>query len=478
MSQGTLLPSSEPAGAPSVREATRTSDGLADNWGRSGTKVTNNGAEPEVPHPWRRRLYRWLKWWVRWVLTIDVIVAFAMFAQQRSLGSVPTVIVAVVLGAIALLTKPRRSSVRRRIVPLLVGIAFVGVVASVTWSYSGYLHAPGAATTAARTANWMRDHHMGSIVDVLEQRLYPGQALGNGPIAANQTPLAALARSVGRSGGAATPRSIPSHDLIDSTVKGEGKWSPSGRLVHGHTVTYTTFVRPDPAHTNVVASAVWFDPRSTKVTYVPGTKQPGNWAWKSGIPVSKRSGLVAAFDSGFKFKDIPGGYRTEGRTPVPLMAGQASLVLRRDKPAEIGAWGSEVTMAPDVTSVRQNLRLIVDQARIVPGLQSGTAHSWGSHKWQVEHTNRSGIGITADHALVYVAGSQLTTKTLASAFVRLGCVRAMELDIHASNPTFNFFYPNANGTSVTGRKLTASMKSSATRYLAPDQRDFYAVTVR
>ncbi|MEO6898977.1 MAG: phosphodiester glycosidase family protein [Mycobacteriaceae bacterium] len=210
---------------------------------------------------------------------------------------------------------------------------------------------------------------------------------------------------------------------------------------------------------------------------MPGTKQKGTWAWGSGIPVAERPGLIAAFNGGFKFKDIPGGYQTEGRTPVTLADGQASLVLHAHGPAEIGAWGSEVKMTPDVTTVRQNLQLIVDHGQPRPGLETASTTDWGSHRWQLQYTNRSGLGITAGHALVYVSGSNLTTETLAKALAKLGSVRAMELDIHASNPTFNFFDPAPSGNPVTGSRLTASMKSSETRFLAPDQRDFFAVTL-
>jgi len=73
----------------------------------------------------------------------------------------------------------------------------------------------------------------------------------------------------------------------------------------------------------------------------------------------------------------------------------------------------------------------------------------------------------------------MTTATIAHALVQVGAIRAMELDIHSQHPTFNFFTP-APGThdGVKGQKLLPEMSRPATRYLAADQRDFFAVLVR
>ena len=43
---------------------------------------------------------------------------------------------------------------------------------------------------------------------------------------------------------------------------------------------------------------------------------------------------------------------------------------------------------------------------------------------------RSGLGVTADGAVVYVAGPGLSALSLANLLVRAGAVRAMELDIN------------------------------------------------
>ena len=60
-----------------------------------------------------------------------------------------------------------------------------------------------------------------------------------------------------------------------------------------------------------------------------------------------------------------------------------------------------------------------------------------------------------------------------------GVVRGMELDIHPEMVTFNIFHPTDRmSTGVTGAKLLPDMQRPAGRYLVPDQRDFFAVTLR
>jgi hypothetical protein len=91
---------------------------------------------------------------------------------------------------------------------------------------------------------------------------------------------------------------------------------------------------------------------------------------------------------------------------------------------------------------------------------------------------RSGIGVTADGALVYVAGPALTARSLAESLQRAGAVRAMTLDINPEWVTFNF-YSHAPGrpAQVTGTKLYPEMQRPADRYLPPvwEARDFFEV---
>jgi hypothetical protein len=91
---------------------------------------------------------------------------------------------------------------------------------------------------------------------------------------------------------------------------------------------------------------------------------------------------------------------------------------------------------------------------------------------------RSGIGVTADGALVYVAGPALTARSLPESLQRAGAVRAMTPDINPEWVTFNFYSHAASHSSeLTGAKLYPEMQRSADRYLPPiwEARDFFEV---
>ena len=145
----------------------------------------------------------------------------------------------------------------------------------------------------------------------------------------------------------------------------------------------------------------------------------------------------------------------------------------------VGQWGRDVSMSPQVASVRQNLSLVVDQGRAVSGLADNSSGAWGSAKNQFQYTWRSGVGTDRSGNLVYVAGDKLTLAGLAQAMVEAGVQRGMELDIHPGMVTFNTFHPAPGGPfGLAAAKLLPAMPQPATRYLQPDQRDFFAVTVR
>ncbi|MDQ1632217.1 MAG: hypothetical protein QOC80_2189 [Frankiaceae bacterium] len=62
------------------------------------------------------------------------------------------------------------------------------------------------------------------------------------------------------------------------------------------------------------------------------------------------------------------------------------------------------------------------------------------------------------------------------ALAHAGAVVGMQLDIHAALVTFNAFSPGPRGPA--GEKLVPAMSRPANRYLAADQRDFFAVLAR
>lgn len=362
--------------------------------------------------------------------------------------------------------------------------AFVVVMGPFSYSYGSYLTAPGTSSNSERTVEWIRDHGGDGVVNRVEQWYYTRKPPGDGVPSAKllpDIPAPAAARGATVTAAAATSAPVDLVPLASAPTPGEGVWTPGEQSVGGVPVLYTTYLRPDRGHTSVVAGAVEFDQHLVRTVAVPGTKQPGEtgWAWNSRIPTAERATLVAAFNSGFKFQHIDGGYYTEGRTPQPLVDGDASLVIDNNGTIDIGAWGTDVAMSANVASVRQNLHLIVNNGKVVSDLKSDTSGKYGISKDQLQFTWRSGIGVTADCNVVYVAGNRMTMSALANALASAGAVRGMQLDIHSGQVTATLFAPKpgtANG--VIGTKLLPNMPKPVTRYLNTDQRDFFAIFVR
>ena len=79
---------------------------------------------------------------------------------------------------------------------------------------------------------------------------------------------------------------------------------------------------------------------------------------------------------------------------------------------------------------------------------------------------------------MYVAGNHFTLTTLAAALTQAGAVRGMQLDIHTPMVTANLFKLGSGDPRSAPLKLLPAMSRPADRYQAPDQRDFFTVTLR
>lgn len=254
-----------------------------------------------------------------------------------------------------------------------------------------------------------------------------------------------------------------------------------GRLgPDGGPLLYSGYLRPDPAYPSVVAGVVWIRAGGSVAHLVAGTREPGGAGWPGNaqVPPSAVPNLLATFNSGFQMRDITGGFYENGRTARPLVAGQASLVIDQNGNATVAEWGRDVSMSPNIAAVRQNLALVVDAGTPVPGLAANAHGRWGNAKNQYQYTWRSGAGIDASGNLIYVAGSGMDLKTLASALVGAGAVRGMQLDIHDGMASFASWKPDPATGANTPTKLLPAMSRPADRYLIPDQRDFFYLSVR
>jgi hypothetical protein len=268
---------------------------------------------------------------------------------------------------------------------------------------------------------------------------------------------------------------------------GEGVWHPAGRLVGGRPAVYQTLLVP-PGGT-ARAGIAWMDTRVLSARLYSGSMSPGGGPYKYTAPVTRTAArsLVAAFNGGFKMADAHGGYYTEGRTVRPLVRGAASLVIYADGFATVGAWGSDVAWTPSVVAVRQNLFPLVAGGSPSARASTRTWRAWGGTcpcgKGQhgAEHQWRSGLGVTADGALVYAAGPKLDPFQVAELLVRAGAVRGMQLDINPTWPVFASFKPAAAGGPAApsnGTRLIATYRGPATFFDPTYARDFITMSAR
>jgi Phosphodiester glycosidase len=425
------------------------------------------------------------------------------------------------------LDKLRRRRRRRRLYPLAaLGLVFVFFAVTLI----GTATTPGNEDFKSKYADWLRGHHLAALVTPIEQWYYNNQAPSKGgqPKSLNALPGAhggtVPATIAGGTAGSATtaplgtvpvygstpttapraagktrtptkkaktpPGMVVTHGVthlaapspvplvVSPALSGEGQWLPVGPLVHGLSGMYEAQFRADNVYTSQITSAVWIDPTLLKVSLTPGAQEPGGtWAEPPDLTGQAALQAAAAFNGGFRFQDAHGGFYLDGRQAVPLQNGAASMVIYNDGRINIGTWGTEVSMTPDVKAVLQNLVPIVDNGQPAPSATYADSNIWGATLGAATVIARSGIGVTANGALVYVAGPALTAKSLAESLQRAGAVRAMALDLNPEWVTFNFFSHDAAGN-VTGTKLYPQMQRPADRYLGPtaESRDFFVVS--
>jgi len=372
--------------------------------------------------------------------------------------------------------RPRRAAAkaaiyRRRRVFSVVALGLAALLVWLAISLGGALTNPALGSSlGARLAEWAREHGGGSIVNWVENEWYshhPPRVGGAPPQGAIRRPH--HVRIAVSTGPAHLPTPAPIEPFASPTIPGEGQWSPVGRSVRGIPAIYETTLRPDAVHTSYVAGVAWMDTKLLKATLYSGSQIPGGGPFTNTAPIppAAAGSLVAAFNAGFLMGQANGGYYTDGRTIVPLRTGAASFVVYRDGTSTVGEWGRDVFMTPDVVSVRQNLDLLVDNGQPVPGLNAADTTQWGFTLSNLVYVWRSGLGVTANGALVYVGGPGLNIVDLANLLERAGAVRAMELDINTDWVNFSTYQPatpTGPADPTNGTELLSNMTGSPGRY--------------
>jgi hypothetical protein len=361
---------------------------------------------------------------------------------------------------------------------------------SVTLSYSLFagvaigqmLSRPSEDPVSARVAGWMRDNGWGFVVTGVEWVQYQLDP----PVEGGDPDLKVIEDQLNN-----TPSPTPSvsenqtqvpvtlHERISTQVtpalKGEGVFKTVVEK-DGVPVIQVAYMRPDKVHTSYLAAVVWTSGKHVRFEQHPGTDDPGQLEkWSTGITVSREesSGLIATFNGGFKVADSQGGYYQDGITLEKLTDGIASIICYKDGSQDVGMWGRDFSMSSDVVSVRQNLKLLVDDGKLSRNVDSAVSSSWGATLGGGLYVWRSGLGVTADGDFVYVIGDSLSARTLAEIMVKAGVVRGMQLDINRWWVSYMWYQPDKTGR--LWPKKPVPYPRPAYRYQQEASRDFFAV---
>ena len=276
---------------------------------------------------------------------------------------------------------------------------------------------------------------------------------------------------------AVNPENRPARvdSLIQPALPGEGVWHTTRPALKGEPPVLVTTLRDQPEYPRVVAGLAWIDTRRTTLTLNPGRLEPSVPIPRGSmdVPTANRPRLLATFNSGFKLSDSHGGFAVNGHTYAPMRDGQGTLVGYDNGRVDVLDWRYGSTIPPGVAFARQNLPLIVEEGRPSPNIANDA--EWGATVGNAILVWRSAIGVDRHGNLIYAAGEDQTVGSLARALIRAGAIRAMELDINSYWVTF-ITYGTSGGEDPS--KLLEGMERPTTRYLEPDDRDFFALYSR
>lgn len=338
-------------------------------------------------------------------------------------------------------------------------------------SFGGLMLQASNVPFSIRSVEWLRDNGAAWLVSDVERLFYSLNAPSTGGAALQRLPTVGVAAAA--SDTSYLPPAIA--PVIAPALAGEGAWRRTGPLVAGGPPILVSTFRPDPLYPDMVAGVAWIDQTRAWMQLYPGRYEPASGPGNrlAEVPPALRPHLVAAFNSGFKLQDSGGGFVAFGHTYAPLRDGMATFIRLRDGTADIRSWSGGPTPGPEVEFARQNLPLIVEAGQLNPNLNNGAL--WGATLGNAIRVWRSGVGVDGRGNIIYAAADNQTASSLAQILQRAGAVRAMELDINYEWTTFDCF---GGWNGVAPAKLLPGMSRDSTRYLTPDDRDFFAVYAR
>ena len=360
--------------------------------------------------------------------------------------------------------EPRRRKLRLRLwVPVLV----LALLSPVIYSWTAMAVQPSSLPLGVRTVEWLRMNHFNWLVDEVEHVYYSWRAPKKGGPQLKALPTVGL---VHRTRAKPWPPRIS--PVFSRPLPGEGVWKPTGAAIGGKPPVLVTTFRTERDYPRIVAYVAWFDHTRTAIGYYPGRYEPPSATLRGpmDVPHGQRWRLLATFNSGFIYRDGLNGDALNGHTNEPLKQGLATLVAYKDGRVDVVGWDGGPSPGPAVAWARQSLPLIIDHGRLSPKLSDSTA--WGYTLGNAVRVWRTGVGVDRRGNVIYAAADYQTVTTLARILQRAGAVRAMELDINPEWPTL-ITYRHRRGLLPT--RVVPNYQQPPTRYLVPDDRDFFAV---
>jgi len=311
---------------------------------------------------------------------------------------------------------------------------------------------------------------------------------------------------------------------IEGAVAGEGKWralvdDPHVRELPSHKpVFYQTFLSADPERSFARVYLTVWDPRTVQLHIVAGTEEPVSATGETGKGTIPRNAetltrLVGAFNGGFQAMHGEFGMMADGRVYLPPKPWAATVAVFSDGRVGMGSWpgpkdrktgydeARAVAEIPaGMVAFRQNLTSLVEDDRFNP---------WGRWWWgaapqqrsEQTLTQRSAMCFTREGFMVYAWGDSASPEALGAALLRARCVRAMHLDMnagHSGMELYNVLAPSEPrsentkrenyryegslaelpGYVLRARKAVTAMGMVLPRYIRPDPRDFFYLTLK
>jgi len=342
-------------------------------------------------------------------------------------------------------------------------------------SYVGALTEQSNAPFGIRSVEWLRDHGAAGIVAEVESIYYSLTAPSKGGPTLKALPHVGFGAAAGAATASAEYRPGRVHAILHPALPGEGVWHATRPGLESNPPVLVTTLRDQPEYPRVLAGVAWIDTKRTTVTLNPGRLEPSVTLPRGPeeVPPSSRPRLLATFNSGFKLSDSNGGFVVGGHTYAAMHNGQATIVGYENGHVDVIDWTYGSRAPAGVSFARQNLPLIVNEGQRSPNI--GNTSEWGATVGNAVLVWRSSIGVDRHGNLIYVAGEDQSVQSLADAQIRAGAVRAMELDINSFWTSFiTYGAPDAREP----KNLLPGMERSSSRYLEPDDRDFFAVYTR